>query len=137
MGDNKIAQRLQDCADDPMWANYAEVSQELLREAAQYIRELERDADRLKALARAVMADQTYHDTLAARVAELEQDAARYRFLRDQMHFQSGRGEAPTMTLRDSIPAPNHDPHNDWIGDRFDASVNAAIDAARKEKGHG
>jgi hypothetical protein len=57
-------------------------------------------------------------------------EAKRYRFLRENMRFSSPRDETPTMTLRAPIPAPTHDIHNDWMGERFDASVDRTIDAA-------
>jgi hypothetical protein len=50
----------------------------------------------------------------------------RYRFLRERMRFTDG--SPPTMTLSAPIPAI-HDFHKDWVGDRFDASVDATIDA--------
>lgn len=56
-------------------------------------------------------------------------NAARYLHLRNQMCFSSSRDVLPTMALSSPIPAPNHDPHNDWLADRFDASVDAAVDA--------
>lgn len=67
-------------------------------------------------------------DTTAASKDAIE--AKRYRFLRENMRFSSPRGEMTTMTMRAPIPAPTHDIHNDWMGERFDASVDRAIDAA-------
>jgi len=57
-------------------------------------------------------------------------DAARYRWMRDRMSFIAGQLIDTTMSLRAPIPAPDHDPHKDWVGERFDASVDRAIDAA-------
>jgi len=57
-------------------------------------------------------------------------DAARYRWMRDRMSFIAGQLIDTTMSLRAPIPAPDHDPHKDWGGERFDASVDRAIDAA-------
>ena len=57
-------------------------------------------------------------------------DAARYRWMRDRMSFIAGQFIDTTMSLRAPIPAPDHDPHKDWGGERFDASVDRAIDAA-------
>lgn len=57
-------------------------------------------------------------------------DAARYRWMRDRMSFIAGQLIDTTMSLRAPIPAPDHDPHKDWGGERFDASVDLAIDAA-------
>lgn len=57
-------------------------------------------------------------------------DAARYRWMRDRMSFIAGQRIDTTMSLRAPIPAPDHDPHKDWGGERFDASVDRAIDAA-------
>lgn len=58
-------------------------------------------------------------------------DAARYRYLRSRMEFQSQRGFTPTMGLAVRIVAQHHDPHADWMEPRFSASVDRAIDAAR------
>ena len=59
-------------------------------------------------------------------------DAARYRWMRDRMSFIAGQRIDTTMSLRAPIPAPDHDPHKDWGGERFDASVDRAIDAAMR-----
>lgn len=56
-------------------------------------------------------------------------DAARYRFLRDQMCFTTEPMQYPTMAWG-GVPAPEHDPHRDWMGDRFAASVDRTVDAA-------
>ena len=64
------------------------------------------------------------------------QNAARYRHLRNKMCFSSSRDVLPTMALSSPISAPNHDVHKDWVGGRFEASVDAAVDAdmARTEE---
>ena len=68
--------------------------------------------------------------TSAKAQAKVERDAARYRWLRNQMSF-STLGDAPSeMTLKAMIPAPEHNCHTDWMEERFDASVDAAVDAA-------
>ena len=56
-------------------------------------------------------------------------NAARYRHLRSKMCFSSSRDVLPTMAISSPIPAPNHDVHKDWVGGRFEASVDAAVDA--------
>ncbi|MDN7481883.1 hypothetical protein QZM38_13720 [Burkholderia orbicola] len=61
--------------------------------------------------------------------------ADRYRYLRARMSFVQAPGKGPSMSLRAAIPAPNHDFNRDFIGDRFDASVDATIDAARAGEG--
>jgi len=66
----------------------------------------------------------------AAVPEDVAQDAERYRWLRDRMSFIAGQLIDTTMSLRAPIPAPDHDPHKDWGGERFDASVDRAIDAA-------
>jgi len=60
---------------------------------------------------------------------DVARDAERYRWLRDRMSFTDST-EPPTMKLRAPLPALDHDFHKDWVGDRFDASVDRAIDAA-------
>lgn len=64
------------------------------------------------------------------------QNAARYHHLRNKMCFSSSRDVLPTMALSSPISAPNHDVHKDWVGGRFEASVDAAVDAdmARTEE---
>ncbi|KVP77488.1 hypothetical protein WJ92_02590 [Burkholderia ubonensis] len=56
--------------------------------------------------------------------------AERYRYLRGRMCF-TGQKPVATMTLAARLPAPHHDFHTDWKGERFDASVDATVDAAR------
>lgn len=58
-----------------------------------------------------------------------ERDAARYRWLREQMCFTTEPGQKPLMAWGGAT-APGHDPHRDWMGDRFDASVDETVDAA-------
>lgn len=82
-----IAQQLEDCADDPMYAYRAEVSKDLLRRAA-------------------------------SRIRELEQDAARYRWLRRCR----GMEHDPLFTVRHEID-----------GTLWGADLDNAIDAARGE----
>jgi hypothetical protein len=57
-------------------------------------------------------------------------DAARYRWLRDGMCFDTPAGQPSTMALAKAIYAPDHNPHKDWVSDRFIASVDRTIDAA-------
>jgi hypothetical protein len=57
-------------------------------------------------------------------------DAARYRFLRSKMCFSGGKDVGATMTMLARVPAPDHNFHTDWVGDRFDASVDATVDRA-------
>ncbi|RFP19153.1 hypothetical protein [Duganella sp. BJB475] len=63
-------------------------------------------------------------------LAVAERDAARYRWLRNQMSFSTLSGAPAEMNLRAMIPAPDHNCHTDWMEQRFDASVDRAIDAA-------
>lgn len=60
-------------------------------------------------------------------------DAARYRFLRYQMCFTTEPKQAPTMAWG-GVPAPEHDPHRDWMGDRFTTSVDRTVDAAIQDQ---
>ncbi|UIY58164.1 hypothetical protein [Burkholderia cepacia] len=68
--------------------------------------------------------------------AELEaaaadkRDAERYRYLRNRMRFTD---QLPVATMMLSAPllAPLHNFHTDWVGDRFDSSVDKTVDAAR------
>lgn len=68
--------------------------------------------------------------------AELEaaaadkRDAERYRYLRSRMRFTD---QLPVATMMLSAPlfAPLHNFHTDWVGDRFDVSVDKTVDAAR------
>lgn len=57
-------------------------------------------------------------------------DAERYRFLRSKMCFSGGKDVGTTMTMRVLIPAPDHNFHTDWVGERFDVSVDATVDRA-------
>ncbi|KVQ85524.1 hypothetical protein WK07_04300 [Burkholderia multivorans] len=61
--------------------------------------------------------------------------AERYRWLRERMAFVEGPNAPASMSMRSSIPAPNYDFNADFVGNRFDASVDAAIDAARAQGG--
>jgi len=69
----------------------------------------------------------------AEELFEVQVDAERYRFLREKMGFTEVPGKQATMSFCGSIPAPNHNFHTDWVGARFDASVDEAIDAARSQ----
>lgn len=53
----------------------------------------------------------------------------RYQWLRDQVIFETV-GDACTMKLSVSLPAPDHDCHKDWMSPRFEASADKTIDAA-------
>lgn len=64
-----------------------------------------------------------------AEIARLRKDAFRYRFLRDMMVFTNA-GSEKVMRLRAKIPAPTHEFYSDWVGDKFDASVDKTIDAS-------
>lgn len=64
-------------------------------------------------------------------LAKLREDAARYQALRALMGFTKERDEAPYLRWNGTIPAPDHDPHKDWVAGRFDASVDRAVDAYR------
>lgn len=57
-------------------------------------------------------------------------DAERYRHLRELMQFSTPPNKPTTMELRAAIPAPEHNPHRDWIGEQFDASVDRSVDAS-------
>lgn len=72
---------------------------------------------------------------LVRRLRAAEADAARYRHLRDNMSFSTSAGEVPEMGLRAWMPAPEHNPHADWVGERFDASVDRTVDAAIAAQG--
>lgn len=65
---------------------------------------------------------------LVRRLRAAEQDAKRYRGLRDYMHFSTSQDEVPEMGLRTWLQAPDHNPHADWVGDRFEASVDRCVD---------
>ena len=65
---------------------------------------------------------------LVRRLRAAEADANRYRGLRDHMHFSTSKNEVPEMGLRTLLQAPDHNPHADWVGDRFDASVDRCVD---------
>lgn len=65
-------------------------------------------------------ANEAERDALAARVAELEADAARYRWLRDEYD--------PSVHLEDLFYAS---------GERFDALIDGELEVARAEAGHG
>lgn len=65
-------------------------------------------------------------------LAVADRDAARYRWLRNQMSFSTLGGAPAEMNLRAMIPAPDHNCHVDWMEERFDASVDRAIDAAMR-----
>lgn len=96
------------------------------------VRELQQDREKLLALSRAVMADQTYHDTLAQRVNELEQDAARYRLVRSKVAIIGSAGPAGSAAFQFvNLPRPTYIAADPAI--EFDA----AIDAARGGKEHG
>lgn len=56
-------------------------------------------------------------------------DAERYRHLRELMQFSTSPGKPTTMKLRAALPAPDHQPHRDWMGEHFDASVDRTVDA--------
>jgi hypothetical protein len=62
--------------------------------------------------------------------ADDAQQAARYRWLRDNMTFSTEKNSVSEMSLARWIPAPEHNPHTDWVGDCFEASVDRTIDAA-------
>ena len=57
------------------------------------------------------------------------EDAERYRHLRELMQFSTPPGKPTTMKLRAALPAPEHQPHRDWMGEHFDASVDRTVDA--------
>ena len=61
--------------------------------------------------------------------ADDARDAARYRHLRNKMCFSSSHDVLPTVTLSSAMAAPHHDVHNDWVSNRFEASVDTAVDA--------
>ena len=61
---------------------------------------------------------------------EMVAKAKRYDWLRDQMQFSTSKGETPEMGLKSWLPAPDHNPHADWMSPRFEASVDRTVDAA-------
>jgi hypothetical protein len=61
--------------------------------------------------------------------------AERYAWIVGKAQFSTTPGQPPVMTLSLELPAPDHNPHTDWIGDRFVESFNRTIDFARGTEG--
>lgn len=64
-----------------------------------------------------------------ARIAELEKDAARYRWLRAQMHFTKSHDKQAFMWVEIDA-SETHDFDFEFMSPHFEASVDRTIDAA-------
>lgn len=73
-------------------------------------------------------------ERLKADLAVTNIEAARYRWLRDSMRFDSDPHGKHTMVFPYKLAAPWHDFHKDWISERFTASVDKTVDAAIEQE---
>lgn len=73
-------------------------------------------------------------ERLKAELAVTNIEAARYRWLRDSMRFDSDPHGKHTMVFPYELAAPWHDFHKDWISERFTASVDKTVDAAIEQE---
>jgi hypothetical protein len=63
--------------------------------------------------------------------ARMDDTAARYAWIVSKARFSTAPGQPTVMSLSLELPATNHNPHTDWMGERFVESFNRTIDSAR------
>lgn len=90
---------------------------------------LSAQAERIEALAAKCALLETSLAQSDDRIAELERDAGRYRWLREGAKF-SKEFSKPTMLTFSALEGVEHDFHIGFIGSHFDTDVDRAIDAA-------
>lgn len=122
----RLADRLQASADDPMWADHAEIRKVTANRAAAELRRLHAEVEALKR-EDAYMALKANNDLLRTEVEALRKDAVRWQ------HFCAAFEADDFDAAIDAIA--KHLPDIDIaILPPTRAQLNAAIDAAMKEK---